>query len=314
MGLTQAQVLFFVEHGYLILPGFMDATLCAAARDVLWRGNRSCRLDRADPSTWVGPFAPADETSDPAQLFVNGRRGFRWHYGECGGEPAVMDALPRAVLPLVEQLLGAGQTARPAASPAVPEQGERVWMPKWSRGIYCTLPGAPHRQPGTNGVHTDSHPLHIGAVGYIDDCAPGGGAYSVWPGSHREFFPTFEYQYSQRRPEGRWSGQWNERLGSPEYIATLKCVKSRAPVECCGPTGTVVLWHGRLGHEAAPNFRGSRIRQAILYDFSREDMQAMDSKPPSASMWRDWSKEVQQLAAEHALDCGVTRSAVAGKL
>ena len=102
MGLTQAQVLFFVEHGYLILPGFMDATLCAAARDVLWRGNRSCRLDRADPSTWVGPFAPADETSDPAQLFVNGRRGFRWHYGECGGEPAVMDALPRAVLPLVD--------------------------------------------------------------------------------------------------------------------------------------------------------------------------------------------------------------------
>lgn len=75
-----------------------------------------------------------------------------------------MDALPRAVLPLVEQLLGTG-VALPAPSPELPAEGERVWMPKWTRGIYCTLPGSPPRPADANGCHTDSHPLHIGAVG-----------------------------------------------------------------------------------------------------------------------------------------------------
>ena len=123
-----------------------------------------------------------------------------------------MGALPRAVLPLVEQLLGHGSVALPAPAGDLPEDGERVWMPKWSRGIYCTLPGSPPRPAHANGCHTDSHPLHIGAVGHIDDVLPESGALSVWDRNHRAFFPSFEYQYSQRRPEG----QWNQELGSHE--------------------------------------------------------------------------------------------------
>ena len=65
--------------------------------------------------------------------------------------------------------------------------------------------------------------------------------------------------------------------------------------------GTVVFWHGRLGHEAGPNY-GSKIRQAILYDFSRKDMNERDTAPPSDSMWRDWSEEVKTIAAAHGHD------------
>ena len=193
--LSADEIAHFVEHGYLVRKAFMDPGLCAAARDILWAGNESARLRRDDPASWMGPFAHADQTTEPSQLFVNGRAGNRWHFGACGGEPAVMDALPRAVLPLVEQLLGSGgEVALPAPSPAVPREDERVWMPRWSRGIYCTLPGSPPRPADANGCHTDSHPLHVGVVGYIDACPPDGGGFRVWPGSHRDFFPTFEYQ------------------------------------------------------------------------------------------------------------------------
>ena len=33
-------------------------------------------------------------------------------------------------------------------------------------------------------------------VGLIDDVGPGGGAFTVWPRSHRRLFHTFEQQYS----------------------------------------------------------------------------------------------------------------------
>ena len=112
----------------------MDPALCAAARDVLWAGNESSRLKRDAPESWVGPFEAEDE-NEPPMRFVNGRWGNRWCYGSCGGEEAVMDALPRAVLPLVEQLLGEGEVALPAPQGELPEEGERVWMPRWSRGI-----------------------------------------------------------------------------------------------------------------------------------------------------------------------------------
>ena len=278
----------------------MDPALCAAARDVLWAGNESSRLKRDDPESWVGPFEAEDE-NEPPMRFVNGRWGNRWCYGSCGGEEAIMDALPRAVLPLVEQLLGEGEVALPAPHGELPEEGERVWMPRWSRGIYCTLPGSPPRPNSANGCHTDSHPLHIGAVGYIDDVEPNSGALMVWDKSHRAFYPTFEFQYSQRRPEGRWHGQWNQELGSDEYKAALHRVRQAEPVDAHGPAGTVVFWHGRVGHEPGPNY-GTKIRQAILYDFSRADMAEQDTMGPSESMWRDWSPQVQAIAAANGHD------------
>ena len=38
--------------------------------------------------------------------------------------------------------------------------------------------------------------MSLGMVGLIDDVAPGGGAFTVWPRSHRRLFHTFEQQYS----------------------------------------------------------------------------------------------------------------------
>merc|ERR1719329_1622418 len=68
---------------------------------------------------------------------------------------------------------------------------------KYCRGCYCILPKAGREHPRSiKDGHTDGHPMSLGMVGLIDDVGPGGGAFTVWPRSHRRLFHTFEQQYS----------------------------------------------------------------------------------------------------------------------
>ena len=84
--LTPEEIQFFVEHGYVIKSGLMSPEHCAMALDAVWESNRSCRLRRDDPSTWVGPvrslFPP------PLVLQACPRR---WLIFACGGW-SVLDA------------------------------------------------------------------------------------------------------------------------------------------------------------------------------------------------------------------------------
>ncbi|MDE0025176.1 MAG: phytanoyl-CoA dioxygenase family protein, partial [Spirochaetaceae bacterium] len=51
------------------------------------------------------------------------------------------------------------------------------------------------------------------------------------------------------------------------------------PVECHGKAGDVVFWHHRLGHMAGHNY-SSRIRQAVLYDYCKRDLEQVQDQPP----------------------------------
>ena len=169
-----------------------------------------------------------------------------------------MDALPRAVLPLVEQLLGEGEVALPAPQGELPEEGERVWMPRWSRGIYCTLPGSPPRPNSANGCHTDSHPLHIGAVGYIDDVEPNSGALMVWDKSHRAFFPTFEFQYSSagRRGGGTASGikSWGATSTRRRSIVCARPSRSMRTAPQAPSSSGTAEWATKPAPTTAPRY------------------------------------------------------------
>ena len=161
------------------------------------------------------------------------------------------------------------------------------------RGIYCTLPYG-DRAPEPDGIHVDAHPFHIGMVALLEDVAPEGGAFKLWPGSHRRLYPTFHLQYDTPRILAydhlpSYSGY----LRSPEYEPELKRVRTdTAPVDCWGAKGDVVLWHHRLAHAAGPNHR-DRIRIATLADYSRMDLDATRRDPPQPDMWRDWSEAVR---------------------
>ena len=141
-----------------------------------------------------GQFWTPDETGTGlgtrvvgSSHFVDSRRGYRWHARLCSGSEAVMNALPvsvearslasrllahrcvcctnsltrgcmlqRAVLPIAEQLLGVGQVDPPAPSGTEPDESEELWTPRWTRGVYATLPGA-KRKTDHSGIHTDGY-------------------------------------------------------------------------------------------------------------------------------------------------------------
>ena len=117
--LTQDDINFFGDNGYLIKRKVLDPKLMAQARDRLWEG-APAQLNRHDPSTWVGPFRERSEDK------MNARNNHRWNYREPGDEPFMIDLLPKnpSVWRMAEQLLGQGTLVEP----------DRV------RGIYCTLP------------------------------------------------------------------------------------------------------------------------------------------------------------------------------
>ena len=260
MQLTTEQLRFFKREGYLILRGVMDPELMARARERLW-DDPPASLNREDPATWVGPLPEADRSDDSANM----KREYRWQYRRIGGEDWIVRMLPAdpVIFGVAEQMLGAG----------------RVRIPEGIRGIYCTLPygSRPRRE---NGCHCDAHPFHLGVVGYIDDVEPDGGAFCVWPGSHREFYRTFT------------TGYMPDKTG--EYEPLRDRLNRQPPVDCHGSAGDVLFWHHRLGHMAGHNY-SARIRQAVLYDFRRTDLEEMQELPPPQDMWRDWSEELREV-------------------
>ncbi len=261
MKLTTDELRLFKRNGYLIKRKVLDPDLMERARAMLWDGAPPDRL-RDDPATWVGPFRPYEENDEGS----NYRRGFRWAYREPGDKEWMIRLLATEpkIWSMVEQMLGVGQVVLP----------ERI------RGIYCTLPYGDHPPQKLN-CHTDGHPFHVGVVGYIDDVPPGGGSFMVWPGSHRAFYPTFTSQYLRNQDEVAYEKVRDE-------------FNQHTPVDAHGQAGDIVFWHHRLGHMASPN-TSKQLRQAVLYDFLKTDMEQTQLEPPQEDMWRDWSDEIRAI-------------------
>ena len=111
-----------------------------------------------------------------------------------------------------------------------------------ARGIYATLP-QPRNTPPTpvSGGHLDGHPFQLGVEAYIDDVEEGGGSLHLWPQSHRRVFAHFKRQHSND-PVDVTPGGAN---GVQPNALVARIAEDTAPVETCGPAGTVVFWHHR---------------------------------------------------------------------
>jgi ectoine hydroxylase-related dioxygenase (phytanoyl-CoA dioxygenase family) len=100
-----------------------------------------------------------------------------------------------------------------------------------------------------------AYPTADGIAIYFDSVKPGGGGYTVWPGSHlalAEYFEEHTYE---------------------EYIAdqdVLSELDLGPPFEISGEAGDLVLWHHNLVHAAGPNI-GDRIRMASIGRFLIDD-------------------------------------------
>ena len=168
------------------------------------------------------------------------------------------------------------------------------------RGIYCTLPfGDLPKEPDK--PHNDAHPFHFGVVGLIHDVPPNGGGFKVWPKSHRRLYPTFWMQYDMARvPSYDHLPSLRGIANSAAYDAELERIgDDTQPVDCWGAAGDVVLWHHRLAHMAGHNY-SSVIRQAVLGDFAKTDLDTTRMDPPQADMWRDWSEGLKASAGSYS--------------
>ncbi len=307
--LNSEQLAFFKHNGYLIIRGGLDAQLCAEAQDRMWQElPADSLLKRHDPATHVGPFRQQEESFSSLHL----RSGYRWQQRQFGTEQLMIDLVFNPTLcGIAEQLLGAntlrtpvvGGTPMGTVGPAWPGGPVDPAMgTEGVRGIYCTLPyGDKPREP--DACHTDGHPFNLGIVGLLSDVPADGGAFKVWPGSHRRLYPTFSMMYDQPRiPYYDHLPTHKGILHTPEYCAEIVCLlEDTTPTDCWGNAGDVVLWHHRLAHMAGHNY-SDVMRQAVLYDFCKTDLDVARTIPPDNDMWRDWSEALQEAGTDYSAD------------
>ena len=69
-------------------------------------------------------------------------------------------------------------------------------------------------------------------------------------------------------------------------------LNDQAPVDCWGRAGDILFWHHRIGHMGGHN-RSRQIRQAVLYDFVKKEIEQTQDEPLLEDIWLDWSEQVQ---------------------
>ena len=275
--LSPEEISFFKREGYLIKKGVLDPDLMARARECKWAGAPD-RMKPDDPTTWIGPWRPDEETPDAED---NCRAGHYWQYREPAHEEWLvrMTVANPIIVGWVEQLLGEGTFD----------------VRDYVRGIYCLLPkGGTPDKPGVSQklvCHCDVNPdkLHktpfqrllkagVGAVGLIAPIPPNGGAFTVWPGTHKIIYDLMIRTEGLARNEA--------------YKQRIIDFNSDRHVDGWGDAGDVLLWHRMLAHTAGAN-RSEKLqmREAVLFDYPQPE--AEKPKASYEDMWEGWSEEVR---------------------
>jgi ectoine hydroxylase-related dioxygenase (phytanoyl-CoA dioxygenase family) len=86
----------------------------------------------------------------------------------------------------------------------------------------------------------------------------------LWPGSHRR-----NWRYHSELHKAGLSRPPDRHAPNGDSINDLgnQIMADSAPVQCCGPAGTVVFWHYLVLHAAGINRTPNQIRQSVIYDF-----------------------------------------------
>ena len=222
--LTVEQVGFFRDNGYLILRNVLDPELMAQTRDAWWEVAPP-DLKRNDPDSWVGAFADSRYT-----LKYRDRSFEPWMIELLYGNPKLQA--------VAKQLLG-------------PE----LKKPERIRGIYCVFPDTDDTvRPAY--FHVDAHAFHLGVVGYVDDVPPDGGGFTIWPGSHKHFYPTFKTAYTFNPLDE------NKEYWDTEAWPAVSEIDPRAYLRFCRRCRPVAPPHGarRWAQSLAPGAPGRSVR------------------------------------------------------
>lgn len=255
--LSDAEIACFKTHGILVKTDILSEDDCRRAVDRCWE-LLPPHFNRDEPDTWQGMVKDCCVTKSLHSR--NGRVKFR----EClRSESWVYDIV--AQNPLI------GKTVAVLLGTVAP--------PNHIRGLYPVFPvGIPSERPP--GPHTDMQIFQVGTVGYLEEVAPHGGGFTVWPGSHLRLHEQFAFNGCTHPPV-------------PELMAEVERLRSEIqPWEIPGRRGTVIFWHHRLMHTYGFN-RTKRVRQAILGDFAQTTPWAPPDFSPSSDPWDGWSERIR---------------------
>jgi hypothetical protein len=131
----------------------------------------------------------------------------------------------------------------------------------------------------------------------------------VWPRSH---VPIWNEQWrgfrqGQLHSMFRDGGAPSDHLDREDWFCggyaspEIERIKREgAAFECCGPAGTVILWHHKLLHRAGEHHNPDCLRMATIHPF----IKTPESLPDALTLdgggdpWRDWSEAVRALPEE----------------
>ena len=167
MALSEDQLAFYRQNGYLLASGLISAPIAARAEAAMWK---LMGMDAADASTWLTVPETADQYNEARGVVI------------CNGlqDPDLMACATDDYLTAVAQLLG-----EPIGSLHPPEAIHTQNL--LGRPGQWTMP-----QPHVDGIpkehmhKTFPGPYRITRLLYLSDIEPHGGGTCAWPGSHRK--------------------------------------------------------------------------------------------------------------------------------
>ena len=255
MTLSATQKLEFKRNGFVTIRNAVDQDLCQKARQVVWD---ALPVNKDDPESWkgrnLGSDIPDIDSTDPFEEFA--RIAFPHAEALVGkGHLAPPDDPPVEVSHHAGTLVGADHDGMLSPHISYPREDEDSdWTERASENQNAHVDGyAPDDRFGEN---INYIPLTIGVAIYFDTVQPGGGGFTVWPGSHIRLAEYFE------------SHTYNEYVKDQDVLSELEL---GVPFEISGESGDMVLWHHNLVHAAGPNISG-HIRMASIGRFVIDDI------------------------------------------
>ena len=234
---------FIRENGYLVRREMLSPVQIQNAVDVLWE---HIEADRNDPAAWVnaGPRSP-----------------------DCGDYPAIRATLYETDLfDMCKELAGDLSDDADPSTVLVYPSGSDEWAIK-----------LPHLD-GYNKSEQATVGFTIGVTVYLNDVAPGGGGFTLWPKSHNAV-ADFYKSHSLLSLNMHHPGGIVER--------DMTCIFDLGdPFELLGHAGTACIWHGYMVHSGTSNC-SDQIRMALVSRIQWKDWDRLQFETPD-DMWADW--------------------------
>ncbi len=238
--LSEAEVAFFKEKGFLVKRGFLDEKeTFARIVDYVWENVPREIVKRDDPETWID--APLGEwtAADAEKLGHFGRGSWKMRSRKIGTEPFFVDKI--ANHPRMRQLVSLFI-------------GEPVKRANRVRGVYCIFPKSPERE-GRLSPHGDHTGAQLSAMVFVDTVPPHCGGFTIWPGSHHMSHVYHRTVY----------GPLDDDRAEQYVKARDDVLNQVTPVSFHGKAGDVVFWHPRLVHGPGVNHSADHDRPVVRY-------------------------------------------------